>query len=108
MGFFCNCGAKKDCAAMILPQDSNLCTLTSTTRILLTNHYYGCLTCDMTKSNDRDICTSCVKKCHKDHQITYQGVRNARCDCGKEKFGECQALVSSNGEKIIVIHDGKW
>ena len=107
-GFFCNCGAKKDCAAMILPQDSNLCTLTSTTRILLTNHYYGCLTCDMTKSNDRDICTSCVKKCHKDHQITYQGVRNAACDCGIEKYGECQALVSSNGEKIVVINDGKW
>ena len=105
--FFCNCGNKQDCTTMILPQDSKLCTLTSTTKRLW-NHYHGCLTCKMTKSGNRDICTSCVEKCHKDHETSYQGFRNASCDCGIEKYGECQALVSSNGEKIIVINDGKW
>ena len=45
--------------------------------------------------------------CHKDHSIKYQGVKEARCDCGKEKYCECHALVS-NGEKIVLIPDGRW
>jgi hypothetical protein len=58
----------------------------------------------MTGIDDRDICTSCVKICHKDHSIKYQGVKEARCDCGKEKYCECHALVS-NGEKIVLNPD---
>jgi len=54
-------------------------------------HWYHCITCKLV--NEKGCCAVCVKRCHKDHEVTYARRSRFFCDCGAE--GKCVSTKSS-------------
>ena len=58
------------------------CTYKDTKTQYTSQPFYRCYTCF---SGDREgCCAKCATACHKGHQVTYAGTKNAYCDCGLE------------------------
>ena len=61
------------------------------------DHYYQCITCDMTNSgmgSGYSICTNCIKICHAKHDVKYVRYGAHYCDCGEKGEKSCKALKS--------------
>ena len=78
----------------------NDCTFTKTGKSYANHvdHYYQCITCDMTDDGQKEghfcICTNCIKICHAKHDVKYVRYGAHYCDCGEKGEKSCKALKS--------------
>ena len=68
------------------------CTFTKTGKSHHVDVYWQCTTCDM--GDGYSICTTCIKICHFEHDVTYVRYGSHFCDCGEKGERSCKSLKS--------------
>ena len=81
-------------------QELPLCSFVFTKRNYYEQPFYSCDDCDLT--DGYGCCEACVSKCHGDHKVHYNGIRNCFCDCivlnkhKEEKFPKEKEIKEEN------------
>eukprot|EP01091_Cochliopodium_minus_P008299 TRINITY_DN1854_c0_g1_i1.p1 TRINITY_DN1854_c0_g1~~TRINITY_DN1854_c0_g1_i1.p1 ORF type:complete len:419 (-),score=102.74 TRINITY_DN1854_c0_g1_i1:78-1334(-) len=70
---------------------NNWCTRQYTKKNFYAQHYYFCITCDITEDKGMGVCQSCIKICHKGHNIVEKPAISYAffCDCAVELKCTC-------------------
>jgi E3 ubiquitin-protein ligase UBR4 len=78
----------------VVPQSQRACSFAQTGTAFILQRCFICYTCKFTK--DQTCCATCIRQCHKGHDVSYTGQSFFYCDCGSAPISEskCNALPS--------------
>ena len=101
---------KNICSSLIKPETSNvpeepICTYHSES-LNIEQPLYHCKTCDI--FGEHVICESCIKNCHKNHEVIYAGNGTSKCSCGSGELRiECKCLPQNKPARCTFSTSGK-
>ena len=82
----------------------NCCTFNETGKKYYKQDRYACKTCSF--KDDEGVCSVCVRTCHSDHDVSYDGYLSHFCDCGAKGEELCNSLTKKQAGSTSVSRTG--